>query len=195
MIFDSAKQQYNYTEFLAFCEGEVASNEANPENVGDPIHAHYAKLNLHRMKRWNKTLQLEQSVVDAISAKGEQAWWVITEPWCGDSAQNLPIIAAIASACNISLKIVLRDENPDIIDQYLTNGTRSIPVLVSFDKANAQLFRWGPRPATPQELMMDWKANPRDRDFEAFELEMHQWYTVNKGKDTQLELAELVSRS
>lgn len=192
MIFNTAQRSFSYPEFLAYAAEEVALNESNPERIADPKYAHYTKLNFQRMKRWDKTFVPDAEVVAQIKAAREQEWWVITEAWCGDSAQNLPVIAALAAAAGIALRIVLRDENPEIIAQYLTNGTKSIPILVSFDESKQQLFRWGPRPAVAQKLMEDWKANPAGRDFEAFELQMHRWYTENKGKDTQAELSGLL---
>lgn len=192
MIFNTAQRNFSYPEFLAYAAEEVALNESEPGRIADPKYAHYTKLNFQRMKRWDKTFVPDAEVVAQIKAAPKQEWWVITEAWCGDSAQNLPVIAALAEAAGIALHIVLRDENPEIIAEYLTNGTKSIPILVSFDTAKNQLFRWGPRPAAAQRLMEDWKADPAGRDFEAFELEMHRWYTENKGKDTQAELADLL---
>jgi len=192
MIFDSAHRYFSYPEFLAYAAEEVALNENEPERIADPKYAHYTKLNFQRMKRWDKTFVPDTKVVAQIKAAAPQEWWVITEAWCGDSAQNLPVIAALAEAAGITLRIVSRDENPEIIAQYLTNGTKSIPILVSFDQEKQQLFRWGPRPTAAQKLMEDWKANSAGRDFEAFELEMHRWYTGNKGKDTQAALSELL---
>lgn len=194
MIFETAKRYFSYEDFLDHAEKEVQLNELHPERVEDPKYAYYTKLNLQRMKRWNKTFLPDANLIERLKSTGSegQTWWVITEAWCGDSAQNLPIIAALAAAAGIELRIVLRDENPGVIDRYLTNGTKSIPVLVAFDKKSGQLFRWGPRPAAAQELMAAWKADPKGRDFEAFELEMHQWYTSNKGIDVQDELAQLV---
>lgn len=192
MIFNTAQRNFSYPEFLAYTAEEVALNESNPERTADPKYAYYTRLNFQRMKRWDKTFVPDTVLVEQLKAASRQEWWVITEAWCGDSAQNLPVIAALAAAAGISLRIVLRDENPEIIAQYLTNGTKSIPVLASFDAAQQQLFRWGPRPAAAQILMEEWKANPAGRDFEAFELEMHRWYTENKGKDTQAELSKLL---
>ncbi len=192
MIFETANRYLNYTEFLEYAAQEVKLNEEMPDRAENPLYIHYTKLNLQRMKRWNKTFVPDPELVALLKNKNNQKWWLITEAWCGDSAQNLPVIAVLAEQAGVDLRIVLRDENPQIIDQYLTNGTKSIPVLVVFDNQDQQLFRWGPRPAASQGLMADWKANPNGRDFEAFELEMHQWYTQNKGKDIQEELYNLL---
>lgn len=192
MIFDQANRSFNFEAFLDYAQSVVATNEAHPEQVADERYAFYTKLNLQRMKRWVKTFVPDQDLVNLLRQSPHKHWWVITEAWCGDSAQNLPAIAALADAAGIQLEIVLRDENLAIMDQYLTNGTRSIPILVSFDEINKQQFVWGPRPNEAQALMNDWKADPAGRDFEAFELEMHQWYTANKGLALQAALKALI---
>src|ERR1035438_4306908 len=102
------------------------------------------KLNIHRMTRIDKSYEPGIDIRDEIEKIADhQLWMVITENWCGDSAQNLPYIAGIASMNqNIELKLILRDSNPDIMDHYLTNGTRSIPKLVAFDNEGNELFQW-----------------------------------------------------
>ena len=118
---------------------------------------------------------------------------VITEDWCGDSAQNLPYIAALAKMnSNISLRILLRDENPDIIDQYLTKGiSRSIPILVAFDEAGEELFRWGPRPKEAQELVEELKANGYIK--KDYIEKLHYWYAKNRGNNIEAELTKLLT--
>ena len=124
----------------------------------------------------------------------KQMWMVITENWCGDSAQNLPYIARIASLnMNIELKIILRDSNPDIMDNYLTAGTRSIPKLVAFDKEGNELFQWGARPKAAQELVSDLKAQGFDKKY--FLEKLHSWYARNKGADIEKEITLLLKKS
>ena len=123
-----------------------------------------------------------------------QQWIVITESWCGDSAQNLPIIARLASLSDmIDIKIVLRDSNPDFMDLYLTNGGRSIPKLIVFDENDNELFRWGPRPAEAQNLFTKLKNEGMEKS-EIYK-ELHLWYGRNKGKEVELELAQLIKKT
>lgn len=192
MIFETANRHFSFPEFLALAAEQVREYEAHPESVSQPEYAFYTKLNLQRMKRITKVFEPDAVLVALLRSMPKQDWWVITEPWCGDSAQNLPLIAALAEAAGISLRIVLRDENEQIMNNYLTKGGKSIPILVAFDAQGKTLFRWGPRPQAAQKLFLDWKESPRGRDFEAFELEMHQWYTQNRGQDTQAELKEIL---
>lgn len=193
-IFDTAKRSFTYKTFnqlldTLFAEGKTTGNNQSKEYL------FYTKLNLQRMKRWDKTFGLRKEVLDFMSTILPQDWWVITEGWCGDSAQNLPAIEKMAEASDgkINLRIVLRDENPQIMDQYLTNGTsRSIPILAAFDKEGSPLFKWGPRPYGAQMLLTAWRNNPARPSFEAFEQEVHTWYTMDKGSALQDEFMNLL---
>jgi len=172
-------------------ESLLAANKTTGANQSEE-YLFYAKLNLQRMHRWNKTFVLPETTRKIMQQQPAQGWWVITEGWCGDSAQNLPVIARIAEAGNIPLKIVLRDDNPQIMDQYLTGTSKSIPILAAFDVSGSLLFRWGPRPEAAQTLLTAWKKEPEPRPFEDFEKEMHTWYTQDKGRSVQKEILHLL---
>lgn len=192
-IFERAKEVYNYHQFLQLTETLLAEGKTTGNNQSED-YLFFAKLNLQRMQRWNKTFKLRADVLDKVRSVPTQTWWVITEGWCGDSAQNLPAMAVMeaASEGRITLKIVLRDEHPVIMEQYLTNGSKSIPILVSLDKQGNQLFKWGPRPEAAQALLMAWRQEAVPRPFEEFEKEMHTWYTRDKGNTLQDELLALL---
>ncbi len=186
---------FSFPEFLRFCEELAAAGKTSGPEQSEFL-AHFTKLNFQRMKRWYGTHELSGKTVAIAQNARPQNWFVITEAWCGDSAQNLPLLAKIgeASAGKISLSIVLRDEHPHLIDAYLTNGSRSIPKLVSFDaETGEELFVWGPRPASAEALLQEWKKNPAGRDFEAFEKELHTWYARNKGQETEVEIGNLLA--
>ena len=193
-IFGTAKRSFTYKAFsqlveTLLAEGKTTGNKQSNEYL------FYAKLNLQRMKRWDKTFQPRKDVLEIMPTVMHQDWWVITEGWCGDSAQNLPAIEKMAEASKgkVTLHIVLRDENPQIMDQYLTNGTsRSIPILAAFDKEGKFLFKWGPRPHGAQMLLTAWKNNPAASSFEEFEKELHTWYTQDKGNTLQNEFMRLL---
>jgi hypothetical protein len=113
---------------------------------------------------------------------------VISEAWCGDSAQNLPYIAKIAE-CNplINLRIILRDSNLDIMDLYLADGkSRSIPKLVAFDEDGNELFQWGARPKEAQELVTRLKNEGMEK--EKFLEQLHLWYGRDRGRTLENEL-------
>jgi hypothetical protein len=151
------------------------------------------KLNTHRSNRIHKTYKPSDELVGTINKVNEkQIWMVITEAWCGDSAQNVPFIAMIAKLNNlIDLRIILRDDNLDIMDQYLTNGTsRSIPKLVAFDESGNELFQWGPRPVEAQNLVNELKSNGTTK--KEFTEKLHLWYGRNRGKAIEKEFINLL---
>jgi hypothetical protein len=123
-----------------------------------------------------------------------QRWMILSEPWCGDSAQCLPYLAKLAECTpRITLRILLRDENPDIMDQYLTGGTRGIPKLVAFDEKGKELFQWGPRPRGAQEEFLRAKEEGLDKR-RALE-RVHLWYGRDRGKVIQGEIIALLRHS
>lgn len=193
-VFATATKSYTYDQFLELLDNLLTEGRTTGTNQSEE-YLHYAKLNLQRMRRWNKTYEIGKELQDKIKKQKPQDWWVITEGWCGDSAQNLPAIAKMAAAAagKINLRIVLRDENPGIMDQYLTNGTsRSIPVLVAFDREDRQLFKWGPRPEPAHALLLAWKQKANPEPFDEFEKQMHTWYTQDKGHTLEAEFSALL---
>jgi hypothetical protein len=159
--------------------------------------AHYTKLNVQRMQRIDKTVQLLPEVVATLQAINKpQTWLVITEGWCGDAAQILPALNAMSNVNPlIQLQLVLRDANLELMDQYLTDGTsRSIPKLVVLDTATMEeQFNWGPRPAPLQELYM--KMRTEGMDYPAISQELHAWYAKDKTVHTQKEILKKIIES
>jgi hypothetical protein len=142
----------------------------------------FTRLNLVRTARigrsWMPSPQLA-SLVESIEEP--QVWMVLTEPWCGDSAQILPMIGIMAAAsARVELVFVLRDDHPGIMDRYLTDGKRGIPLLVSFDLEGRELFRWGPRPAEAQAVFEAARAEGLDKP-DALE-KLHLFYGRDRGR-------------
>jgi hypothetical protein len=154
----------------------------------------YAKLNLQRMRRIDKTTKLLPELQETLAAiKQPQTWIVLTEGWCGDAAQILPLFHVIAAQYPvIQLRILLRDENTTLMDQYLTNGGRSIPKLIIIDTASlTELGNWGPRPAAAHQLLIDLKS--AGADMEEMKEKLHGWYAKDKTVSVQQELITLLS--
>lgn len=150
----------SYTEYLQLTEDLLSQGKTTgPNQSADYVH--YTNLNFHRMKRLDKTIHLNSEIKAALQAmKTPQTWLVISEAWCGDAAQNVPILQKMADLNeNIELKIILRDENLEVMDLYLTNGGRSIPKLIALENNTLdELFTWGPRPASIQQVMNELKV-------------------------------------
>ena len=154
---------------------------------------HYSKLNVQRMHRIEKTMQvLQETILEMAAVKRPQTWLVLTEGWCGDAAQSLPVIRALANLNpDIRLCILLRDENLDLMDRYLTNGvSRSIPKLIALDPGTGiELFTWGPRPAALQESFYGMRSE--GLRYEVIKEELQRWYNKDKPVTIQQELAAL----
>lgn len=80
---------------------------------------------------------------------------VLTEDWCGDALTNFPVLARmVEGAPNVEMRVFLRDQNPDLMDQYLNRGLfRSIPVFVFFDGDMREVARFVERPPKITEYM------------------------------------------
>ena len=178
--FELFKQKSEITDVTSFSadEAEKLSN---------------VKINFQRSSRIHRTYQPNEFLKEAVqNIKERQFWFLITESWCGDSAQNIPYIVEIAKLNPlIEIKIVLRDQNLDFMDLYLTNGNRSIPKLIAFDENQNELFQWGPRPKEAHELVMRLKEEGKAKT--EFLEQLHLWYGRNRGKVLESEMIELLN--
>jgi hypothetical protein len=155
----------------------------------------YSRLNAHRMKRIEKTVQLKGETLEAMAKIAQdQTWILFTETWCGDAAQSLPILAKIAQLNpRVELKILLRDEHPELMQYALTKGGKSVPKLIAFDASMNILFSWGPRPIVAQEMVMDFKHAPEPKKpYTEFVVEVQKWYAKDKGQSIQQEFIDLL---
>jgi hypothetical protein len=146
------------------------------------------------MNRIDKTTIINDELITGLKKHGRKLiWMMIAEAWCGDVSMNLPVIAKIAGFSeDIDFRIILRDENPDVMNAYLTNGGKAIPILVCFDaKTLEELGRWGPRPAPVQKLIKELVANPDVPKAERTKRSM-LWYAEDKTKTIQKEFLELI---
>ncbi len=180
-----------YNEYRALTDGLMAQGKTTgPTQSADLIH--YTELNIQRMKRLDKTTVLLDEwkiVFDTITEPLQ--WTVLAEAWCGDAAQIVPVMNKIVEASNgkISMDILLRDENMELMDQYLTNGGRGIPKLICYNANHEALWNWGPRPKAAQDLINRLKAD--GKQMEDIKTELHLWYTKDKTEQTQKELLAL----
>ncbi len=190
------RKTYTYAEYVALTEKLVAEGRTTGPIQSEAM-AHYTKLNLTRMHRLDKTVHLRDELVEAVKALGNRYdWTVITEAWCGDAAQNLPIISALAEQNpEINLSLVLRDDNLDLMDQHLTNGGRSIPKLLIYDKITGQVVTtWGPRPAPVQQMVVDYKHMDKETKppYQEFVVVVQKWYNQDKTQTLQQELLDVL---
>jgi thioredoxin-like negative regulator of GroEL len=192
-IFEKEAMVYeNYREIIFLL---LQQNKTTGPDHSEAM-LHYTKMNNQRMNRVEKTTVLSVELLEAIKKiKGKYHFLVISEGWCGDAAQILPVIDKIVkeSAGRFKMKIIFRDEHLEIMDQYLTKGGRAIPVLLVLDESNNVILpKWGPRPAVLQNLLSEWKKE--EVDYAIVAEKIHSWYAKDKTLNTQAELTSYLSQ-
>lgn len=195
IITKSLENTYTYLEYKNLVKHLLAEGKSTGPNQSEAL-TNYSLLNDKRMKRLDKTIKLtENTQLEIAKVTAPQTWLVITEGWCGDAAQNLPVIAKMASLnSNIELKLVLRDENLELMDLFLTNGGRSIPKLIILDNDLNVLNTWGPRPSIATKMVADYKAEHGALDAN-FKQDLQVWYNKDKGQSTQNDFVEMIQKS
>jgi hypothetical protein len=154
----------------------------------------YTKLNDKRMDRLDKTVTLLDGLKEKLQNLDQHwVWLVLTEAWCGDAAQNVPVMKAMADQSeHIELQLILRDEHLDIMNQFLTDGSKSIPKLICLDADSLEVLgSWGPRPEPAQQMVIDWKENPEE-DFHALAERLQKWYNQDDNETMEREFLEVM---
>lgn len=170
-----------YSEYKNLIDTLFAEGKTTGSNQSE-AYLEYTRMAIQRMKRWDKTIRIDERMTELVKKLPPQIWLVITEAWCGDAAQTIPYMAKLADLNpDIQLRLILRDENPEIMDQYLTNGARSIPKLISLSPGlQTVYFVWGPKPAYLMEKQREFKADPKEKTSKEFVEEVHLWYARDK---------------
>jgi hypothetical protein len=193
MIADAILEKaMSYEEYRKLLHELIQQNKTTGPNQTEQLLA-YARLNIQRMNRLDKQVVVTEEFRQAVMRIQKSiVWLVITEGWCGDAAQNLPVLAKAAQLNErIRLKLILRDEHLDIMNQYLFNGTRSIPRLIMIDALSGKdLAVWGPRPAEAQQLVF--ASKQAGLSHEQWAEKLHAWYAVDKSQKIQEEFVDLL---
>jgi pantothenate kinase-related protein Tda10 len=184
---------YTYAAYRQLIDELLAQGRTTGPAQSEAL-LHYAKLNEQRMSRLDKTVQLLPEVTAELARlQGQYVWLVLTEGWCGDAAQLVPVLDTIARASggHLSTRYLLRDDNLDLMDRYLTGVSRSIPKLVVLRADTlTEVAQWGPRPAEAQALLLRLKAEGATH--EQYAEQIHAWYAKDKTRSTQQELLALL---
>lgn len=191
-IFESG---YTYADYRQMVGRKLAQElTTGPEQTPELLD--YTKLNVQRMHRLDRTIDISEEVRERLATLTCNIHWlVLTEAWCGDAAQNVPVLAKMAEASpNIHLRLLLRDEHLDIMDRFLTNGGRAIPKLIILDGGFNVTGTWGPRPSEIQQQVMENKRTGA-MPYSEFAIEVQKWYTRNKGAALQQEMLEAMEKA
>ncbi len=185
------KKSMTFAEYIRLIDDLLLTGKTTGENQSEAMF-NYGKLNRQRMKRLGNTVKLNDSLKEKVrSVEQKMIWLIITEGWCGDAAQNIPVIEKIvAENVNIETRYVLRDENLELMDAYLTNNARSIPKLICLDAETfEEIGTWGPRAKTA----MNYFYEMREQGIEKPQMmeNLQRWYLQDDEQSIQKEFENL----
>lgn len=193
VIKESLHKSWSYTDYREKVH-QLAVSEATTGEIQSEALIDYTQLNDRRMKRWDKTLKIPGEIQEKIIGLDRKlTFLVLTESWCGDASPSLPVMNKIAELNpNIDLRIVLRDENIDLMNQFLTNEAMSIPKLIIIDNDNEEVIAdWGPRPSIATKMVSAYKAEHGKLTPE-FKQDLQVWYNKDKGQNTLADIIDLL---
>lgn len=183
-IKSSLDKSIDYQTYVNLIDHLVSTNSTSGLDKTQAL-ADYTKLNARRLKRWDKTLKISDETKQKVLAFDRKVTWlVITESWCGDAAHVIPVLNKLAELNkNIDLKFVLRDENLELMDMFLTNGGRAIAKVIMLDNETGEVFNtYGPRPTEATANVEKFKAAHGKLTAE-FKEDLQMWYNKNKGQN------------
>mgnify|MGYP000548378505 FL=1 len=194
IIKESLKKSTSYETYRKQVSDLLADGKSTGPNQSDAL-LNYSLLNDKRMSRLDKKTKLSEATVDVLKkTKEKQTWLLITEGWCGDAAQIAPVINKMSLATDkVDLKVVLRDENEDLMNQFLTNGSKSIPKLVVLNEQDEVISSWGPRPSIATKMVIDYKEKHGGLDAD-FKRDLQVWYNKNKGENIQEDMLAFLEK-
>lgn len=164
----------------------------NPDNAKDIEYKPYYELGIQRMDRTLKKFVIDEEQLNELKSKNfDGKILIISEAWCGDASATVPALVKFFEGQN-EVKIFLRDSDTSLIDQFLTNGTQSIPKVIILDQDFKVKNSWGPRPKFGHDLLLKFKANPEEYPKELFYNDLQVYYSRNRGKDSIQEILELL---
>ncbi|MFL1010878.1 thioredoxin family protein [Flavisericum labens] len=195
LILSSLERGLSYTSYRDLMKRLVSENSTTGLEKTKTL-VNYTKLNDRRMKRLDKTIKVSEDQQKKIAEFNHPTTWlVISESWCGDAAQVLPAINKIAELNdNIDLKIVMRDENPELMDKFLTNGARSVPKIIMVDNDTGDVINtYGPRPSEATLYVKRFKAKYGKLTPE-FKEDLQHWYNKDKGQNILQDVTEMLCK-
>lgn len=192
IIKESLGRSYSYQEYRSLIKELLTQNKSTGNNQSEEI-LNFSSLNDKRMDRLDKTIKLEEATQGKLEKIDKKyTWLLLSEGWCGDAAQNVPVINKMAEASdNIELRMVLRDENLNLMDEFLTGGGRAIPMMLVLDEDKNVISTWGSRPSEATKMVEEYKKEHGKIDAE-FKKNLQIWYNKNKGKNLQQDLLEVL---
>ena len=117
---------------------------------------------------------------------------VLAEDWCGDASSTVPVVVRFAEQAGIEVRILRRDEHPEVMDRYLSpTGARAIPVVIVLTDTMEEIGHWGSRPAELQAFVTEQRR--LGRPTRAYFPEVRRWYAKDRGETTLRELLRVMA--
>jgi hypothetical protein len=187
------EKSMTYAEYIKLIDDLLLEGKTTGPNQSEAMF-NYGKLNRQRMHRLEKTVVLDEALKEKTRSLGRRMiWLIITEGWCGDAAQNIPVIEKIRAENpqSIETRYLLRDENLELMDRYLSFGARSIPKLIALDAETLEeLGTWGPRPLAAMNFFFEMKKSGLEKP-QMME-NIQRWYLQDKEHSIQKEFENLL---
>lgn len=182
-----------FQAYYAELEGWTSALKSGTLSQEEHPYSKYYPINLQRMKRGIKQIKLSDEIRSAVeNVDGIIEWFVLTEQWCGDAAQSLPLFHKLTQEfpAKLTLRILCRDQNLELMDQFLTDGGRSIPKVIQVNSTGRITGAWGPRPAPAQGLVKELRAQGK-----SYNDDLHAWYAKDKHQTLQAEITRLINQA
>ena len=191
-IKQTLENSFSFADYRKKVTSLIAEGKSTGHTQSEDL-LKYSELNETRMNRLEKTIEITDEVKNKLQNLDKKyIWLVLSEGWCGDAAQIVPVIHKMADVTDkVELKIALRDDNDALMQHFLTNGGKAIPKLIVLDAETLEVVAdWGPRPHGAKQLILDYKATHGIVD-ETAKIELQKWYLHDKGISIQNEIVEM----
>ncbi len=181
---------YNFEDYLEQIEDELEKQI----ELDDPKElVPYYAINLKQSRDIRKNFRYNPGMEKkAKSFNAEIKFLVISEGWCEDASQIVPVVDRLAETIGIECKIVFRDENLELMEEYHTNGSFSVPIIIGVTPEGEEAFRFGPRPAKAMEFTNRFKKDPDKYSKDDFIEDLDRYYLENHGQDIITEILTLI---
>lgn len=195
MLKSAFETGYDYNEYRTMVRELFERGEATGPDQSESM-LKYTDLNMKRMDRGEKTIQLTEELKRTLDGLQNENWLVLTEGWCGDAAQILPALDKMEKySDSLQVRYVLRDEHPKIMDAFLTDGTRGIPKVIRLNADLSEVLgEWGPRPKLMHQIVLDWKRDQSVPKHEMY-VKLHGTYARDRGNEIMKEFSNLLEQT
>ena len=191
-IKQTLENSFSFADYRKKVTSLIAEGKSTGHTQSEDL-LKYSELNETRMNRLEKTIEVtDETKTKLQNLDKKYIWLVLSEGWCGDAAQIVPVIHKMAEVTDkVELKIALRDDNDALMQHFLTNGGKAIPKLIVLDAETLEVvLDWGPRPHGAKQLIVDYKAAHGVVE-ETAKIELQKWYLHDKGISIQNEIVEM----